>query len=213
MKIFVLFITISLFTTQYCVAQTSKSSDTRSNLQFGLKAGINSSNVYDAQGDQFVANSKIGFAAGAFAIIPFGSLLGFQPEILFSQKGFKSSGYLLGSAYDLTRTTSYIDIPLLFAVKPTTFITILLGPQYSYLLKQKDEFTNTLNSTAQEQEFSNDNIRKNILSFIGGVDLNSNQFVLSLRAAWDLQNNNGDGTSTNPRYKNVWYQATFGIKI
>jgi len=213
MKIFVLFITISLFTTQYCVAQTSKSSDTRSNLQFGLKAGINSSNVYDAQGDQFVANSKIGFAAGAFATIPFGSLLGFQPEILFSQKGFKSTGYLLGSAYDLTRTTSYIDIPLLFAVKPTTFITILLGPQYSYLLKQKDEFTNTLNSTAQEQEFSNDNIRKNILSFIGGVDLNSNQFVLSLRAAWDLQNNNGDGTSTNPRYKNVWYQATFGIKI
>jgi len=213
MKIFILFITISLFTTQYCVAQTSKSSDTRSNLQFGLKAGINSSNVYDAQGDQFVANSKIGFAAGAFAIIPFGSLLGFQPEILFSQKGFKSTGYLLGSAYDLIRTTSYIDIPLLFAVKPTTFITILAGPQYSYLLKQRDEFTNTLNSSAQEQEFSNDNIRKNILSFIGGVDLNSNQFVLSLRAAWDLQNNNGDGTSTTPRYKNIWYQATFGIKI
>ena len=213
MKIIILLITISLFTTQYCVAQSSKSSDNRSNLQFGLKAGINSSNVYDAQGDQFVANSKIGFAAGAFACIPFGSLLGFQPEILFSQKGFKSTGNLLGSSYDLTRTTSYIDIPLLFAVKPTTFLTILAGPQYSYLLKQRDEFTSTLNSSAQEQEFANDNIRKNILSFIGGVELNSNQFVLSLRAAWDLQNNNGDGTSTTPRYKNVWYQATFGIKI
>ena len=213
MKKIVLFITVSIFIIQYCSAQTSKSSDTRGDLQIGFKAGVNLSNVYDAQGDQFVAKSKIGFAAGAFVTIPFGNLLGFQPEILFSQKGFKGTGMFLGNPYEFTRTTSYIDIPLLFAIKPTKFVTVLVGPQYSYLTKQSDEFTSTLNSASQEQDFSNDNIRKNILSFIGGVDINSNPFVLSLRAAWDLQNNNGNGTNTIPRYKNVWYQATIGIKI
>ena len=213
MKKFFLLITVSIFIIQYCSAQSSKSSDTRGDLQIGFKAGVNLSNVYDAQGDQFVAKSKLGFAAGAFVSIPFGKLLGFQPEILFSQKGFKGTGMLLGNPYEFTRTTSYIDVPLLFAIKPTTFLTIIAGPQYSYLTKQKDDFTSSLNSASQEQDFANDNIRKNILSFIGGVDLNSNPFVFSLRAAWDLQNNNGNGTNTIPRYKNVWYQATIGIKI
>jgi hypothetical protein len=45
------------------------------------------------------------------------------------------------------------------------------------------------------------------------IDFNLNQFVVSGRAGWDLQKNNGDGTSTNPRYKNVWYQATIGLKF
>ena len=28
-----------------------------------------------------------------------------------------------------------------------------------------------------------------------------------------IQNNNGDGTSATPRYKNVWYQATIGLRL
>lgn len=211
-KVFLL-ITVSIFIIQYCTAQSSKSSDKRSDFQIGFKVGANLSNVYDAQGDKFIAKSKFGFAAGAFLAIPLGKLLGFQPEILFSQKGFKGTGMLLGNPYEFTRTTSYIDVPLLLAIKPTSFLTIIAGPQYSYLTKQKDEFTSTLNSASQEKDFANDNIRKNILSFIGGIDLNSNPFVFSLRAAWDLQNNDGNGTNTTPRYKNVWYQATIGIKI
>ena len=213
MKKLFLLITISILITAYSNAQNSKSTDTRNILQIGFKAGINSSNVYDAQGEQFVASSKIGFVGGAFVSIPIGTLFGFQPELLFSQKGFKGTGIMLGNPYSFTRTTSYIEIPLLLQIKPTTFLTVVVGPQYSYLTKQKDEFTSTSYSTAQEQEFANDNILKNILSFIGGIDFNSNPFVLSLRTAWDLQNNNGDGTSTTPRYKNVWYQATIGIKI
>ena len=55
--------------------------------------------------------------------------------------------------------------------------------------------------------------KKSVLCFLGGIDINLDQFVLSARAGWDLQNNNGDGTSTNPRYKNVWYQATIGFKF
>jgi len=98
---------------------------------------------------------------------------------------------------------------LLLALKPSGYFTILAGPQYSFLLKQKDVFANV----AQEQEFDNDNIRKNILCFLGGFDININHIVFGARAGWDIQNNNGDGTSTNPRYKNVWYQGTLGIRF
>ena len=88
---------------------------------------------------------------------------------------------------------------------------MLAGPQFSYLLKQKDVFTSSSTSYNQEQEFKNDNVRKNILCFTGGIDVTLNNVVLGARAGWDVQNNNGDGTSTTPRYKNVWYQVTFGF--
>ncbi len=182
-------------------------------FHFGIKAGANISNVYDSKGEDFVAKAKAGFVAGAFAQIPLGKFIGIQPEALFSQKGFKGSGKILGNPYSYTRTTDYLDIPLLLAIKPVEMLTIVVGPQYSFLLKEKNVFENTAFSSTQEKEFNNENIRKNTLCFLGGVDVNFDKIVLSGRAGWDVQNNAGDGTSSTPRYKNVWYQATFGVRF
>ncbi len=187
--------------------------DYRKKFQFGLKVGTNYSNIYDSQGDKFDAESKFGLAGGVFMAIPIGKFLGIQPEVLFSQKGYKQTGSFLGSTYELNRTTNYIDIPLLVSIKPIKNMTIQVGPQYSYLLRQKDVFANDLTSIEQQNEFKNDNIRKNTLCFVGGVDFNVNRLVIGTRAGWDVLNNSGDGTSTNPRYKNAWIQATIGFRI
>jgi cellobiose-specific phosphotransferase system component IIB len=179
-------------------------------VNFGLKAGTNYSNVYDIKGDGFVADGKFGLAGGAFISIPIGPYFGIQPEILYSQKGFRATGEILGVIdYEFTHTTSYIDVPLLFAFKPVGILTLLVGPQVSFLVKQKDEMTNS----SITQEFPVDNLRKNTFCFLGGADINLNKIVLGLRAGWDIQDNNGDGTVTSPRYKNVWYQATLGFKF
>ena len=74
-------------------------------------------------------------------------------------------------------------------------------------------FKNNTFTIGQENEFENDTIRKNTLAAVGGFDFNFNRVVFGTRAGWDLQHNNGDGTSNNPRYKNVWFQATLGFKI
>lgn len=182
-------------------------------VSFGIKAGINYSNVYDSDNDDFVADGKFGFAAGAFATIPLGKFLGIQPEILYSQKGFKSSGTYFGSTYSMTRTTEFIDVPLLLAVKPIDQVTLLFGPQFSYLMKQKDNFTGGTISSTQQQDFDNDDITKNILGLTGGADFNVDNLVLGLRAGWDIKTNEGDGNSSTPRYKNMWYQATVGYKF
>ncbi|MEY2738855.1 MAG: hypothetical protein RL259_764 [Bacteroidota bacterium] len=194
------------------IAQSS-STDDREKIFFGIKIGTNYSNVYDSEGEDFVADAKFGLAGGAFVSIPLGKFIGIQPEVIFSQKGFKSSGTFLGTAYKTTRTTDYLDVPILFAIKPLPIVTVLFGPQYSYLMKQKDEFTGGSLSSTQEEEFTNDNIRKNTFSFIIGGDINYENFVVGVRGNWDLKNNNGDGTSTTPRYKNVWYQATVGYRF
>jgi len=212
MKKTILMILIVTAMANYSSAQDSKT-DCRDKLQFGLKIGANYSNVYDTKGEEFNADGKFGLAAGAFVAIPLGTYLGIQPEIQFSQKGFQATGNILGLNYKFKRTTTYIDVPILLALKPSEFITIVVGPQYSYLIKQSDVFTSSAISSDQEQEFKNDNIRKNTLCFLGGVDVTIQHLVVSARVGWDMMTNNGDGTSTNPRYKNEWYQLTLGYRF
>lgn len=193
--------------------QDNNVTDFRNKVTFGLKAGLNYSNVYDSQGEEFQADSKFGLAAGVALSIPIGKYLGIQPEVLLSQKGFKGTGKILGSNYKFTRTTDYLDVPVLFLFKPSEFISIVAGPQYSFLVRQTDVFANATTSIEQEKEFENDNIRKNTFCFTGGIDINLKHIVLGVRAGWDIQNNNGDGTSSTPRYKNVWYQGTIGYRF
>lgn len=182
-------------------------------ISFGFKAGFNHSNVYDSEGEDFNADAKVGLAFGAFFSIPLGKMLGIQPEILFSQKGFQATGTILGGTYKFTRTTNYIDVPILFALKPIKFISIFAGPQFSYLMKQKDVFENAHTTVEQEQEFENEEIRKNTLGFVGGIDININKFVVGTRICWDIMKNSGDGSSSTPRYKNVWFQGTLGYRF
>jgi len=210
MKKIILLITVIAFMANYVVAQDN---DSRSQFTFGIKAGGNFANVYDEQGEEFRADGKLGFAGGVFVTIPIGSLFGVQPEFLFSQKGFKATGSLLGSNYGLTRTTDFIDVPLFLTVKPLPVLTILAGPQFSYLMKRKDVFNSEAGSVEQIQEFKNDNIRKNIFSAALGFDVNLSPVVVGARAGWDLSTNNGDGSSQTPRYKNAWVQATLGYRF
>jgi hypothetical protein len=209
MKKVILIIVAITFMANILSAQNN-STDLRDNLQFGLKAGANFSNVYDSKNQEFNSDFKVGFTMGAFLSIPIGELIGLQPEILFSQKGYKASGSFLTVDYKFTHTVNYIDVPLLFALKPSPNVTLLAGPQYSFLVKQKDVFNSGSFTVDQQQTFKND---RSVLCFLGGIDFNVTQFVLSARAGWDLQKNNGDGTTTNPRYKNVWYQVTVGYKF
>ena len=187
--------------------------DSREKFSFGVKAGLNHSNVWDEQGQSFIAKSKFGFAGGLFLGIPIGEALGFQPELLLSQKGFKATGVIIDFPYSFTQTATYVDVPLQLQIKPAGFLTLLVGPQYSYLVHVKNVYTFASDTIAQEQEFDNDNIRKNIFGVVFGADVNLDHFVISGRYGWDLINNHGDGTSSTPRYKNKWLQVTIGFKI
>lgn len=213
-----LFTAITLITTAASVlsqetADDNNRTDYREKLLFGFKAGANYANVYNVKGESFNADARWGFATGAFIAIPFSDLIGIQPEILFSQKGFQGKNTLIGKEYKFSRTTNHIDVPLLFALKPTEFITILAGPQYSYLMSQKDVYTAGNTSYTNESEFSNSNLRKNTLCFTGGLDFTMKHLVIGMRIGWDLQKNDGDGTTSTMVYKNTWYQATVGYRF
>lgn len=187
--------------------------DLETKVRVGFKAGVNYSNIYDTKEDEFVASGKAGVAVGGFVSIPIGKYIGVQPEIQFSQRGFKADGTILTMPYTVKRTSAYLDVPILFSVRPAPFVSILLGPQYSFLLYQKDRFETTLYSYEVKQEFENDNIRRNTLCLVGGFDINLGPVVVGLRTGWDMLKNRGDGTSTTPQYKNAWAQGTIGYRF
>lgn len=208
--LFFIIIIISAITSGKLSAQDE---DLRDKLGIGFKAGINSSNLYDTKGENFEANSKIGLAFGGYLSIPLGKVLGFQPEVMYSQKGYKGDGSILTVDYEYTRKTDYIDIPLQLQIKPAPMLTILAGPQYSFLISKGIDFDSEVLSFDQQKDIENNDIRKNILGAVVGLDVTFSRAVLSGRVSWDLQHNDGDGTSTSPRYKNVVAQLTLGIRI
>jgi hypothetical protein len=68
-------------------------------------------------------------------------------------------------------------VPILCAVKAIGQLTLLLDPQFSYLMKQKDEFTGGNINANLQQEFDKNDIRKNIMGLIGVV-LTSNLLTI-----------------------------------
>lgn len=77
----------------------------------GVKGGINIANVKTNISDFDLTKSKTGFVGGVYGSFRFGSgTFALQPEILFSQKGFKVDLADLVSKFK----TDYVEIPVLF---------------------------------------------------------------------------------------------------
>lgn len=210
MKKIILAIIASLFFINMTIAQ-EEVLDLRDKVTFGIKGGVNLSNVYDSNQKDFDTDAKFGLAAGVFLGLPLSTYVGLQPELLYSQRGYKETGSLFDSKF--TRTTNYLDVPLLLAIKPSPMLSLLAGPQFSFLLDGKYDFESNIISGEVGQNFDNEDVRKNTLCLTGGIDLNLENLVISGRAGWDLKENNKDGSSDTPRYKNVWLQATIGFRF
>ncbi|HET6224716.1 MAG TPA: porin family protein [Bacteroidia bacterium] len=187
--------------------------DYRERFMVGVKVGANFSNVYDKNGQPFHTESKLGLATGLMLAIPIGKYIGLQPEVLFSQKGFKATSTVTDNAYVLTRTSNFIDVPFMLAAKLAPFLTLLAGPQYAYLISQKNTFENASTSISKEQDFENENTRKNMFCFTAGFDITLKHVVIAARAGWDLQNNSSAGAISTSHYKNNWIQATLGYRF
>ncbi|UPT68297.1 MAG: PorT family protein [Sphingobacteriales bacterium JAD_PAG50586_3] len=189
--------------------------DDRDNVHFGIKAGVNFTNVYDASGVDFSSENRNGFVGGGFISVPIGKYLGIQPEVLFSQKGANAKGTLDGEAYTFKRTTNNLDVPIFFQVKPIPHLAIVAGPQLSFLMSQKDAYSADGDRIIIEQQFKNQTLRKANVGIAGGIDVWILKILLSGRVGCDLQKNtttSSAGTQA-PSYKNFWGQVTLGLRF
>ena len=90
------------------------------------------------------AKAIVGFSAGFISDFRLGEHLAFHPELLYSQKGAKSSFAGPGGlAFSEEERLHYLDLPLLLRARASGFF-VEAGPQLGYLLAQKSSFVTTL---------------------------------------------------------------------
>jgi hypothetical protein len=109
----------------------------RSNVSLGLKAGGTLSNLIGADAGPY--KNLLGFQAGVFANFGITSLVAFQPELLYSQKGAKLP---IPNEEDVTRRFHYVDVPLAFHINADGLF-FEAGPQVGFLVAAQSKFGNT----------------------------------------------------------------------
>lgn len=178
---------------------------------FGVKGGVSFSNIIKTDDSNFKTDYTTGYNAGIFVNVPIVSVLSFQPELMFSQKGYKSER-TLGT---LTQTTNWIEVPVLAKISPTAGFNIYVGPQVSFLTKTNNKFEGNF-GTADETKYEADadKFKKSIVGGVlgAGFDLTKN-VSLNARYALDFQKNNQDGTNETPAFKNQVWQAGLALKF
>ena len=194
-------------------------------LRFGLKAGGSLSNLAGDLTNQSQYNNRVGFHAGAMLNFGLaGDLISLQPEVLYSQKGFKyadQQATVLGNTYRNTGSVryDYLDVPLLVRLK-VSGVFFEVGPQYSYLLNISTDRTQTYNGsvvgTAGTGTTNLDRVNRNEIGYVGGLGFQSPQgFLLGLRYNGAFTDFAKDGYSNNEfkNARNSVFQAYVGVLL
>ena len=124
-----IFLGLALAAGSFAFAQSTSTADSKSTksssaIRFGLKAGMNVSNVSTMD-----MNSKVGFYGGVFANIPVVKDFSVQPEVLYSGVGAKAKG-----DNDAKLNLEYISVPVMFQYNALPNLYVEAGPQFSFLV-------------------------------------------------------------------------------
>lgn len=105
-------------------------------MKYGIKAGLNMTTMSNKMTFDPDFGMGMGFRVGGFLNLRWGQrtenslpgtgLIGFQPEIMYSNNGVKTcAGNLI---------MNFLSAPLMLKVYPTTGFNLEVGPEFSYLL-------------------------------------------------------------------------------
>ena len=111
---------------------------TYSQVQIGVKGGLNLSNLYIDTDEIDDENSRLGYHAGGILKLNVTDYFAIQPEVLYSTKGTKAEynfGDLLGedvtAEYDFNM--NYVDVPILAVVTISDILELHAGPYFGFL--------------------------------------------------------------------------------
>lgn len=104
---------------------------------FGIQAGLglNGFNGDDAKD----VNAGLGLAVGGTMVMPLGSGLAFNPQLLFAYRTSSMEGDLMGASFEATNTDMALNMPLLvrYSIMPELFVQA--GPELGLLLSSESE--------------------------------------------------------------------------
>ena len=176
----------------------------QSSLEWGIKAG---GNLMKIGGRSFDGKQYPGFSAGAFGKLNFTSKWSLQPELVWNQTiAHTTTDFtdIYGGVGLQQVNLNYIALPVLVSFKPAPWLSILVGPQYGYLVTQ------TENLLQHASDKGKDPFNHNDLSIVWGGQINLNKVIFGLRYQAGLNNICFRTTDT---WRQYGFQAYVGYQL
>jgi hypothetical protein len=178
-------------------------------LAFGVKAGLNFSEMTNEIPSMKGGEKATGFVGGVYGRA---GILGMfvQPEVLFSQRKGAFTSVADGTA--VINTLSYIDVPVLFGYK-LAFARVNVGPNFQFLMGASQKG----NDASKDPDFSKDNYETSGIGFQAGVGVDLMKLSLDLRYDRSITNLGKEVTTPNGvkdynTTASMW-QLTLGFRI
>ena len=163
---------------------------------FSLKAGVNYSDVLASPEPANIFTPKTAFHVGLVVNdLKISEKINIQPELMYSLQGFKVAG--LGNI-----GLHYIQMPILAKLAMTDKVSILLGPQVSYLANARIGIINDLFSLSYTGAFN-----KIDASMVAGAEVKvADNLSIGGRYALGLNNINKDFKLSQTSNFNDYFQ-------
>jgi hypothetical protein len=169
-----------------CAGNTSVNAQKTNSQTFGIKGGINFSNLYakDAADNKMLT----GFNLGLFAKLPINKTFAIQPELYYTTKGAQVT--YTGEVIDgiAKFNFNYLELPLLFVVNVTDNINIHAGPYLAYMLNGKVKNESNVNLFNFEENINTEDYNKFDAGIAAGAGIDLGGVSLGARYTYGLTN-------------------------
>jgi hypothetical protein len=166
------------------------------NTEFGVKGGLNMSNLYTDDADD--ENVLFGFNAGVYATLPISNFVAIQPEVLFTTRGSELEYDTdLGSGNTKFKL-NYIEVPLLVRVNITKNFNLQAGGYASYLVSSKVTGDGAIDF---EEEIDTDDLNKFDAGIVAGVGVDFSPISIGVRYNYGLTTIGKERTIAGETYR------------
>jgi len=213
------------------ISAQNKTDSNIGKISYGVKGGLNISNVTDQSftnsNNYFNQKSRVGFNAGAFVNIPISKSFSIQPELLFSQYGYKTKYYFNVEndlIYDGSNTLNlgYLTIPVMVQYNITPNFYVETGIELGYNITAKEKINENFSFGGNTQiidetrDFNRDYL--NSFNFGAGVGAGyyfSQKIGVTARYVWGFTNTekNPDNLPNETAVRNKVFQVGLAYKF
>lgn len=158
-----------------------------SQVHIGAKAGVNMNKI---DGKNFNSNFDLGYQLGGFVYYDFTDFVGIQGELLFNQTNTKiTDDYkdIFKDAFKKDKTLNYISVPVLVRLNTGGLITVVAGPQFSFLASGNQSVLENSKKLFKKTDFA----------FIAGAEVNFRPLTIYARYVWGFSDISNFGEKAN----------------
>jgi hypothetical protein len=175
---------IFIMTLIFSISVLNGQSSDQNKTQFGIKAGLNISNMYTK--DVQDKNTILGFNGGLFLKVPVTTNFAFQPELLYTMKGSELTynSFISGKA---SFSLNYVEMPVLAVINLTKIINIYGGVYVATLTSVVVKNKSNVDLFNFENELKKSDFEMYDWGLVGGAGLDFNKVSLGIRYEYGMK--------------------------